>query len=139
MKGVDDYKEAFEGTCKNISDAVVKKMKEVEEQTTSTLNSKVADTWIAGDQFYSCLPCMMFKKDPNVPASFRRDNKGNFGIVCLDQAENDFKKTLRRHENTELHNWCVMKAEKDKQEALSAREQNIKIGEKIVSNAIFCI
>ena len=66
LKGEDEYKEAHEETCKIISEAISVNINEARQQDVAK-NCKIEDTWIVGEQFYSCLPCMKFKKNPNVP------------------------------------------------------------------------
>ena len=48
-------------------------------------------------------------------------------------------RSVARHEKSDLHKWCVVEAEKESRERLDHREKNLKIGEKIARNTIFCL
>ena len=140
LSGVGEYKEIFAETLTKISKTIAEKVKEksAEDDAVEKLNT-LEDYWYGGENFMSCQPCVKYKNNENVPAAIKSDKKGNFGFVTKDQLKRKMMRSILKHEKSDLHKWCVLEAEKELKEKMDERERNVKIGEKIVRNVIFCV
>ena len=140
FKGDGEYKEIFSEALEKLSKAVAFRVKEAsaEDDEVGQLNN-LEDFWYGGEKFLSCQPCVKYKNSENVPAAIRCDKKGSFGFISKDQLKRKMLRSIAKHEKSDLHKWCVVEAEKGLKERLDERERNLKIGEKIVRNAVFCL
>ena len=140
FKGDSEYKEIFDEAVEKFSKAVADRVKEAsaEDDEVGQLNS-LEDFWYGGENFLSCQPCVKYKNSENVPVVIRCEKKGNFGFISKDQLKRKLLRSIAKHEKSDLHKWCVLEAEKELKEKMDERERNVKIGEKIVRNVIFCV
>ena len=140
LKGDGEYKTPLEESCKRITDIIAVKVNEVAVEDVKDDNEKnLGESWYAGENFYSCEPCVKYAHNDTVPAALKGERKGTFGFVSKKQFKNKMLRNVAKHERSDLHKWCVLEAERESRDRLDVREKNIKIGEKLVRNTIFCL
>ena len=102
----------------------------------------IPETWVEGDQFFQCRPCGIYSQFPNVPSSLRCLRKGVFGSVAkIDDEGNarrkgNIKASLQKHEQSDLHIWCVLEEERESKNKKDTTKRNEEAGKIVIRNVI---
>ena len=108
--------------------------KQADMTTRQEDDMKDSDHWVRLDEYTFCRPCQNYSADPTVPLPLRHLRRYNFGIVSVQERFNE-NKSIKTHEQSELHKWCVSKEQKENLKKMEESAASTEAGEKVVRNA----
>lgn len=139
---VDEIKKELKG-----DDLVEELSLKISEIVYSRLNAPQVETesltsnnhWLKGEDYYVCSPCMKFSDCSEAPSNLKKFHKKIFGYVKTNQTTSHLNRSIKEHNENELHKWCVHKACQSDAELKNVENENKKVGRQIIRNGLFCL
>jgi hypothetical protein len=131
--------ELSEDSIKKLADEIVKKMKIHKDGTKEKKDDDDREHWISAQEHFICRPCARLAQSPQVPKALESCRRGNFGLVKRDQTKKKSDEAIRKHENGDLHKWCMVREKDEDKKKSDLQEEDRKRGEKVIRNAVHCL
>ena len=107
-----------------------------------TEEKRISENWTTGETTLVCRPCLLYNRNPEVPAHFKVGVRGASGTVQrFTQAGalrnlSAVKEKCKRHELSNLHIWCEARAKREEGRKTRFEERNTQAGMQVVRTAI---
>ena len=136
-KGKSLTDEDLEALAEKMARKVVKKQEEKKIQDKEKI--KTEKVWEEGKDFLVCKPCSTYGAGADVPQEFNKSKRGlNGGLVGKrtangeQRAEWDLRAVQSRHCESNLHKWCVRRADTVEINKQTFDEGNEEVGKNVI-------
>ena len=93
--------------------------------------------WLDLGNLLACRSCFHYSNHDDVPKAMKPSAR--FGIIKKDQQQFHLNHSKKEHCEKPLHRWCQKKEKEDLKNKAENQENNVRAGEKVVRNALYCL
>ena len=111
---------------------------QMQEERQKSMIPENEEIWLTTDKIIVCQPCLAHMESEDIPKELKLSKKGNFGYIKKKQGQFTITAVKKTHIRHPLHVWCVTKQEKVKNSKAKIEAANVRSGEKVIRNALFC-